>query len=59
MIKWALSLVINRLIVLAVILFAMNNFMRTSCAAGGSMRDQIEQILPGLKEISRALEDPR
>jgi len=59
MIKSAVSLVLNRLIVVAVILFAMNNFLRTSCSAGGSLRDQIEQILPGLKEISQALEDPR
>jgi hypothetical protein len=59
MMKWAVSLIINRLIVLAAILFAMNTFLRTSCEAGNSLREQIEQVLPGLKEISRALEDPR
>jgi hypothetical protein len=60
MIKWAVTFVINRLIVLAAILFAMNTFGRTSCEAGGtSFQDEIGQALTGLKEISRVLDDSR
>lgn len=56
MLKWAASFAINRLLVLAFIVLAMNSLSRTNCRVGTSVIDQFEQALSGLKDISRALD---
>jgi hypothetical protein len=60
MLKWAVTFIVNRLVVLAAILFAVNTFGKTTCEAGGSsFGEDFGKALIGLKEISRVLDDTR
>jgi hypothetical protein len=56
MLKWAASFTLNRLFALAVLWLAVNAYTRSSCQAGLSLTDLVEQARSGLKQISHALE---
>ncbi|GAC1330587.1 MAG: hypothetical protein NVSMB26_08170 [Beijerinckiaceae bacterium] len=56
MLRWAASVAINRLFVLAAIVLAINTYARTTCGTGGSFVDPFEKAVSGLREIARAIQ---
>jgi hypothetical protein len=56
MLRWAASFVIKRLMVLAVLVFAFRTYGTSSCQVCFSLVEHVSQILPALKEITRALQ---
>lgn len=54
MIRWALTFIVNRLIVMMVFLLAVNTFMQSSSCQHGTSQG-IMQTLAGLPETFRVL----
>jgi hypothetical protein len=54
MLRWTISLAINRLFFLALILIAIRTFGSSSCQAGGPLGEWLDRLKP-FDEIARAL----
>ena len=54
MLKWAISVALNRLFIFALIWFAIKTYGPMSCQAGASLTDWINHVSP-FDEIIRAL----
>ena len=53
MLKWAATTVLNRLVFLAVLLFAVNALTRTSCSSGDSNPvSQIGRAIAGINQLA-------
>jgi hypothetical protein len=55
MFKFAISLVFNRLLILAVIFLFVNAYTQDNCRGGMSYVETIEHALQGWTELQRAL----
>ena len=58
MLKWTISTIVNRIFILALILLAMNSYLRTSCGTGMSLMEQVHQAAEALKRVSEVLSRP-
>lgn len=56
MLKWAASLILNPLFVIALVWLALNANTRTNCQAGVSLPAPFERVLSGFRQLTRALD---
>jgi hypothetical protein len=55
MLKWTISYVFNRLLILGVLIFGISAYFHSTCGGFPSILEQVERISDGLKAISRVL----
>ena len=54
MVKWTVSFILNRTLLLGIAYLALSAYTRNSCSTGTSLIETIEHF-PGLDAINRAL----
>jgi hypothetical protein len=55
MLKWIITYVLNRLLILAVLMFGVSAYFRSTCGGGASILEQVQRVSDGLNAISRVL----
>jgi hypothetical protein len=55
MLKWVATTLLNRLVFLTVLLFAVNALTRTSCGAGDDPVSQIGRAISSIRQLADTL----
>ncbi|MGO9358764.1 MAG: hypothetical protein ACLP1D_13980 [Xanthobacteraceae bacterium] len=56
MLKWVATTILNRLVFLTVLLFAINALTRTSCGAGDDPVSQIGKAISSIHQLADAFQ---
>jgi hypothetical protein len=56
MLKWLVTTLLNRLVFLLLLFFAVNAFTRTGCYVQGNPISQISQVFSGVRDLAEALQ---